>query len=105
MQCVQDCRRLVSLKLTAIQITLLHVDKLMSQESAVVVNKQKSSASFEDTNFMAVRTILRLSRLNMGSRSCQVGMDVNVTVQPSARTCMISNSLPVVLSYVKNKLL
>lgn len=55
MQCVQDCRRLVSLKLTAIQITLLHVDKLMSQESAVVVNKQKSSASFEDTNFMAVR--------------------------------------------------
>ena len=105
MQCVQDCHRLVSLKLTAIQITLLHVDKLMSQESAVVVNKQKSSASFEDTNFMAVRTILRLSRLNMGSRSCQVGMDVNVTVQPSARTCMISNSLPVVLSYVKNKLL
>lgn len=44
--CVQDCHRLVSLsfsKLTAIQIKLQHVvqlDKLMSQESAVVVNKR-----------------------------------------------------------------
>ena len=48
--CVQDCHRLVSLsfsKLTAILQHVVQLDKLMSQESAVVVNNKRTVHSLK----------------------------------------------------------
>ena len=48
--CVQDCHRLVSLSFSKLTAILQHVDqldKLMSQESAVVVNNKRTVHSLK----------------------------------------------------------